>query len=702
MSGATAFDGSPGRGSDRTEGEARVSALGRVLDFASDWTLLAYAVWTLIAFAGMLAGTRVSVLVAVWLATVPVVGVALSLTHRRWTRQPDDRAPVDEAPARASRVLGRRPLVVLAVSTAAAVTSGIVAAAAPDRFWLLAWLTGVVAAALAVLTVYVWRIAPARSDRQRSWDRRCGGAFGDISAALAGLGFAILSLFVHRASADDVFYVNRATATAELNRIPVRDVLLTQEQAPPASGVGLPVDTFSALEGALGRVVDVHAASVAYYVAPPLFTFLATWALWRLLRAWQPRAALLCFAVGCLYLLFSDPSGKTAGAFFLPKMWQGKVVFVAWLVPTLYVFLTRWLDRRDILTAILLVAGGIASIGMTGSAAFVVPLMIVAAGLPLVLSREWRSLPLLAAVAVFPFAVGTLVTRQFPLVDRLAEPPPTSGIVDLLVSSTSHHLHSVFGVGVVAALGLIALWLSPFLAEARAAARVAAGIAVVAALVLAPGVIAFLSHAAGLWTVVWRTLWVVPIPAVVGLLAVLPIPWLRWRYAAALPALVVAGLLLAFGQPLWRSDSGKLLLESRPYWKRNQAALTDARSVLRKYTGAGPILADKQTMANIAVLTVHPKAVTPRVWYTLLTLERGGRTQARVRLNAFVTNGKPYAAPEDLRGDLDTLDVGLVCVDRRKTGVLDQVEEAGPYRKAFETRRHVCLEREETSPVEAS
>ncbi|MDQ3997052.1 MAG: DUF6077 domain-containing protein, partial [Gemmatimonadota bacterium] len=384
--------------------------MARTLDSASDLAVLAYAAWTLIAYCGMATGAKATLLVFVWLATVPLGGAALFALSRRSESQS---APEPAAPPTAGAFARRSRRRLLAASLVAGLGSAFVAAVASSAPWIVVWAGTAVAVAVAV-GMRGLRVQDSNDPAPAfAWPAH-------VFAAVAGLTFATMSLFIRKPNADDVFYVNRATGTAELNRIPVRDIIFTEERVPPVSGTGLPVDTFSALQGALARAVDVHAASVAYYVTPPLATFLATWALWRLLRLWAPRHAVLCFAVGCAYWVLSAQPGAgasrlAAGSFFLTRMWQGKVVFTAWLVLTLYVFLTRWVGKRDALTGVLLVAAGVASIGMTGSAAFVAPLVFAAGAVALVASRAWRGLPVLAGAAAFPFVVGLVATRKFPL-----------------------------------------------------------------------------------------------------------------------------------------------------------------------------------------------------------------------------------------------------------------------------------------------
>jgi hypothetical protein len=446
----------------------------------------------------------------------------------------------------------------------------------------------------------------------------------------------------------------------------------------------------------------VQGASVAYYVTPPLLTFLATWALWRLLRSWAPARTVLCFVLSCVFLVWSAQLDLSAGNFFLTRMWQGKVIFVAWLVPTLYVYLTRWLGRRDALTAGLLVAAGVCSIGLTGSATFVVPLIIATAALPLLAVRDWGGLPVLVATAGSPFLVGFVATRKFPLGDRFP-----GGVLP-----TEWYYQAMFGVGVVGALAAFVVWTAPWLARAGPAAAITTGIAVVAVVLLAPYAFRALNEISGLTgsRALRRTLWVIPFPALVGLLAGVSVlrvleearaavPSRIRGLAPALPALVVAALLVGFGHPLWLSRGGDSRWVSRPVWKTNPSALRTARGILDRYDGEGAVLADQRVMKAIALLTVEPKAVNARTWYALLTREPSRRTQERLALTRLIMSRPPRPSSEEIRRALTNLRVGLVCVPQSKPDILDEIEAAGPYHEGFRVRYQVCLVRRAGVPA---
>lgn len=628
----------------------------------------------------MVTEAKVSLLVPIWLAVVVLLGVGMAVLSRRGQGSTAHRPVVLPGPALPAPHHTER---LVAASLAAALAAAVLAGGRVS--WAFVWSAAFVAVAL---TVALGRLGW----RELGGNKASPGSPAHAFAALVGLGFATMSLFITRPNLDDAFYVNRATATAELNRIPVRDVLFTHEQVPPTSAAGLPVDTFSALEGAVGRFLHVHGPSVAYYGIPPLMTFLATWALWRLLRSWAPRQALLCFALGGLYWLFSAQLPLTSGSYFLTRMWQGKVVFVAWLVPTVYMYLTRWLAQRDALTAVLLLAAGVSSIGLTASSAFVAPLLFGTAALPLLARRDWRGLPVLGGAAAFPFFLGLIATEKYPLPEAFS-----AGL-----QPTSWYFESVFGVGGLAALGMIALLAAPWLARTGPAAALATSVAAISVLLLAPGVLPALGDLVGVSSTLRRTLWIVPFPAVVGLLAAVPVgllgrltprPALR-RIAAAAAVLVIAGWLVTSGNPLWVSRFDRSLWVERPTWKLNQHALADARSILARYRGSGPILAEEPIMTAIAIVTVDPKAVSARRWYALLTPEPPQRTRDRIVLTNFVGSDRHRPPRRQVRRALSNLRVGLVCVQGSRRSVIREVESTGRYREAFRVRDLVCLRRE--------
>ncbi len=649
--------------------------LGVALDFVSDLAILCFASWTLVAYMGMLTEARVAVLVPVWLATTPFLAAALVVLRRRSIPSVNDGgsseivAPPDQG---AGNWPSRRTL--LLVGLVAGLIGALLAASSRVP-WALAWLPVLVSAAAVVAAGKLRSRAPSVAAEPIGW---ASHAF----ASAVAIAFGVMSLFIARGNADDVFYVNRAAAVRQLDHIPVLDVIFTHEEVARGGGAGLPNDSFSALEGALARVVGVEGPSMAYYVFPPVFTFLATWAVWRLVRAWAPRQAWLCFALASAFLLWSAQYPLTSGNYFLNRMWQGKVVLVAWAIPTIYVYLTRWLGKRDALTAVLLLAAGFATIGLTGSATFVTPLVVLGGLIPLAARLEWAKIPVPLLAGAIPFAIGLGILLRFPLSETVGQTP---------LEEQSWFYHQVVGSGEVGAIAAFGAFAAPWIVRSGPAQRMTTGIVVVFAILTLPGMIVFLSDVSGLSGTLRRVLWAVPFPALVGLLAAVPVATRVGKLLPAATAVGISVLLVVFGSPLWTSFwTGESLWRYPPSWKIHDAG--PARAVLRHYGGAGPILADRGIMTNIAIMTSEPKAVNARTLYLTRTDLSRAEIKDRLLLTRFVTDKMPPAMTA-VGPALDRLDVGLVCLYSKRRMRIESVLSLGTYEPAFQTSGETCLRR---------
>ena len=639
----------------------------------SDWAVLCFASWTLFAYLGMITEASVDLLTPLWLVTTPFLAAFLLLPRMRRPveAEAESSAPAALLPTESPGEGSHRRLFVVAL------VAGLVAAALAARPgglpWAVIWIPALVSAGAAVIADKLRSSVTGISGQAAGWPAH---AF----AAAVGVAFAALSLFTARGNADDAFYVNRASAVRELGHIPVLDVIFTHEQVARAGGAGLPVDSYSALQGAGARLVGVSAPSVAYFVFPPVFTFLATWAVWRLIRAWTPRNAWLCFLLGSVFLVWSAQYPLTSGSYFLARIWQGKVALVAWLIPTLYVYLTRWIGRRDALTAVLLLTAGFGSIGLTGSATFVVPLVVLAAVIPLAARLEWRALPVPLATAAIPFGIGVFALSRYPLAESI-------GKGDL--PSQAWFYQQAVGSGVVGAVAAFGIWAAPWIARSGPAVRITTGLAVVVALLTVPGSITFFADVSGLGGTLRRLLWVVPFPALVGLLVAVP---LARRAGALVPvgvAVAIGVLVVVAGHPLWIVN-GRNVLHYPP--RLHVSQVDRVRAILRHYDGDKPILADKTTMLGISVLTAEPKAVDARTHYLKHTRLSPREKAARIALTDFIMEPEPQPTPA-VRRALAEIDVGLVCVPVSRQQFIPVIESLGPFREAFTTKGVVCAER---------
>ncbi|MGI8882469.1 MAG: DUF6077 domain-containing protein [Jatrophihabitans sp.] len=492
-------------------------------------------------------------------------------------------------------------------------------------------------------------------------------------ATAAGLG--VFSTFVFHADADDTFYVNRAQWVADHGTIATRDTMFGNQHLPAISGAGVPVSSIETLQGAIAHLAQIAAGSVAYLITPAVGTFLAVWAIWRLIRCWAPRRQAGCFVVAMVYLLWAGQTPATLGVFFLPRMQQGKAIFVAMLVPLIYLYLTRWVQAPTRRTAGYLVACGVAAEGLTSSATFVVPLLCAAVAIPLLLRREWRTAAGCFLPFGYPLGVGVVVQVLYESVNA-----PNA------LMSTPATLHFVFGASWFALIGWVGVLVAAFVVR-RSAPVV--GIAIVLLVVLAPGALAVMKGVIGAEAVLWRTMWVAPIAVCVGMLASVTLP-ARARWAAPIPVVILVAALIAAGTPFW-APRRQVSIADRPTWRYSAVALDQARAILRDDHVPGPVLAPADTSLALTILTTRLHAVSPYWPYTVTVVEPAAEHAARLRLARLMrsTIGAPTAA--ELRGELAILHVGWVCLRPHWRGRLALFATAG-----YSTRRHirsaVCLQ----------
>ncbi|RFS82454.1 hypothetical protein D0T12_27025 [Actinomadura spongiicola] len=659
----------------------------RLVDAFTDQVVLLFAAWTVVFHLGLLFHPSTSGLLLMWL--VGAVAIALLYAARRgwWA------GPVWREPSGAT-VSGAAPRAPVVVAVGAGVVAGTCAGLHPSGVpWWCAWVSGIVSVAASTAALLSRRAEPDLAGRTRpvedrpagdrqngdrqNGDRRDGETrWGTPLALLTGAGFAVASLFIVNTDGDDAYFVSRSVATAATGEIPVKDVIFTPGTADEISGEP-PVASIEVLAGAVARMLGVHAASFVWYALLPAVTFLAVWALWRLVRAWAPRHAVLCFAVGAVYLLWSGTSRASLGSFHLLRMWQGKAVLVSVLVPLLLVYLTRWAERRSRGDLALLGAAGMAATGLTSSAAFVVPLVVGAAAVALVAAGRVRTGLAACVATVYPIGSGLAVKLFYG---------------DTTVPGTVHDapgsyrwvlLHGALGV-----IGGCAVWLSPWTARRGVPALLATGVAAVLTVLIVPGVLETAADLSGAGQVLWRTMWVVPAPALIGLLASVRLPTGRWpgpvrAGAAGVPAVVLVVALVAGGNPVW-SDSNGSTVASRPAWKVPAGSVGTARDVVELAGPGGLVLMPTGVMRVVPLLTVRTQAVNPNSHYLKLLPVDPQVIDDRQVLSAAVrrsSGGKPETA--EVAAALSRAGVDVACAyhgDERGLALLERAGYGGERR----------------------
>jgi hypothetical protein len=631
-------------------------------DRALDATVVLLATWTVVYHASLLLGIG-----STWaLATEALVLVGLAATRISWRLHADDHpAPHGRPPA---------PSLLTWLTVASAVCAA--GAMALDLPWVAVWVAWLTAALCGTATAVRLRVTHSPDTPPTRQHRSGAGVALGCAAVLAA--FSTITL---RPNPDDLFYVNLSQWVAEKGSFPLRDTIFSDLDYPMANWP--PLASYDALTGALAHVLGLRAGDIVYVVVPPVATALAVLALWRLLRAWRVQHVTVALAAALLFLLLDGTvSYGTPGNLFLTRLWQGKVILLCLLVPTLLTYALHYVERPTRRHAAWLVLGGAAAVACSTTAQFLVPVIAVAAAAPLLRRGDVRrAVTAFLAMAAYPLAAAVLTLA---VGGRSAD---DFGERRQYRFDPAWFGHEVFLTGLLALVAVLAVLLGALLVP-HPAARVTTGVlSVCVGVVFVPGVTHLAYDTVGLGPTLWRLTWTSTVAALVGVLAA----WLWSRApsagAARLGAAGAAIALAVTGAPIWAADTSTSL-HPPPHWQRGDHGRATAAWVIGEAGPGGLVLAPDGLSITVTVTTTTVKTVAPRDYYlAYLSREPGFRYDDRLRLVEFA-NDVPWRI-EDVGQPLRDLGVDVACVYRGDLRGLAVLHAAG-YRVRRRDAYYAC------------
>jgi len=660
--------------------------LDAVVAFLATWTLVYHACLFL----------RLGVAWAVGLEVVALVACALLV--RRFTapvartsvaEHDDVPAPPPAPPAHEGPSPSRRPIVVAV--TAAGVAALGMATGAP---WLLVWVPWLVAAGAGVW----WTSRTLGNARRDVLDEghppsQVPGRVETAVVLAWTVGLAALATFTLRPNPDDLYYVNLSQWVAEHGTFPLRDTIFADLTYPMSNWP--PVASYDALIGAVAHLAGTRAGDVEYVVVPALATTLSVLALWRLLRAWRVQRVALVISVALVFLLLDGTSSYgPPGNLFLTRLWQGKVILLCLLVPTLLVHALRHVERPSRATGLRLALGGVASVGLSTSAIFLTPLIAFAGAVPLLPRSRARAAAGFGLMAAYPLAAG-IATKV--LGGRSAD---DFGARRQFRFDPSWFGHEIFLTGPIAALAVFSVLVGCLLVPVRAARITTAVLVLATGLVLVPGATRLSYDVTGLGPTLWRVSWGCTVAALVGLVLVAGGTWLHRRYAEARPrqrwsvgiaVTVVLGLLVASGSPIWAGDTGNQW-QAPFHWERTDGSRYVAARVIQSVGPGRLVLAPDSLAITIAVTTTDVKTVAPRDYYLhYLRDVPSFHSRERLALVDFANEVGPWRQQEVSRA-LRVLHVDVACLATRDIRRVRGLQRAG-LTPMLTTRYFECLQK---------
>lgn len=680
--------------------------LRRLLDALLDCAVVSFALWTLLYCLGL--ATQWSLFPSGWLwlaaTVVLVVWQVASVWRTQFTlSEPRDGTEPVHAPL-LRRAAPQALLVAGLVATGVAAVGGVVWTTGTFR---LTWLATVAAIACLLLWSYLHgRYEPQSTDEWSRVKEEHGNGWDDAVVLGVMAVTTVASLFIHLADTDDPYYVNRSVWVAEHGNAATLDTMFSPELLNSPYGGGVPIASIESLLGVIAHMTGLRAGTVTYLVATPVFTALSVWAIWRLARRWAPRRAVWVLVAAIAFLMLSGDS--MLGNFWIVRMWQGKVMAVTFLMPLIWVYLTRLHDAdrqgdRSLRnrTLVLLLASGVAFFGFTPTAVVWGPVMF---GVVVLAAAAVRSRTLLLGgglMVVGPVLSGLAVIAFSAEKVGGADPTP--------LSARASFVRMLGEVGPMVALALVALALAPLLARRGVAGALAGASALVGVLCYAPGVLDLINAVTGSGPILWRMLYVAPVPVLVGLLVALP--WAKddrhdpvttgedgradsLRRAGALAGLaaVVVGFALG-GRPVWShtGHGGPVTVSERPEWKLDTEALADVE-LLAERDLSGTVLLPPRRMKVLTMYTTEAFPVVPREWFIENMEEPLASTQARRMLYEVADGEGPFPSEGNVRKALEQLDVTLACVgDSEDAKRVVELYRAAGYRNPEKVGSLTCL-----------
>tara|TARA_B100000686_G_scaffold279396_1_gene299964 strand:- start:82 stop:2007 length:1926 start_codon:yes stop_codon:yes gene_type:complete len=527
-----------------------------------------------------------------------------------------------------------------------------------------------------------WRSsAKLPTERSESWG-------SGIAVVILAVVVAALSLVMVRPDQDDVFVVNRSTWVSEHpGTFPERDTIFSEDFLPSERPASLPTSV-EALLGSVAAHLPVSAPGLVYLFWAPLISALGVFANWRLLRFLGARSPAFATWVGAVFLFLDGKVHGSFGNFFVGRAWQGKATFLLIVIPALWYHAASWGSRGNYRNLMATLIAVVAGLGLTTSAAFVSPAVLVAATAATALSvNRFERLSPAFIVALPALAAGfyaflseaqhlneVLFSWAFIDIRRFLD----SGVEPLGV------VRFVFGSGLVAFITIgcvLTAWL--VVQERSTRLLLLFGPVVVFIGFLAPGVLDLMNEIGDADAVAWRVLWILPLPVMVGL--VLSAPKVGLRIAQVGIPVVALILISLIGTPIISENNRGAELVWPPTYDLPRPEATSAVSLI-EIAGAGNQIAGPEDIDfAVAVLTSKVRTTNPRSSYLVgRHVSDGFAAEERAVLSRALDFGIAEYGSESVVKALYVLTPDAVCLRSGVGEIVAEILHGAGYREVGE------------------
>ena len=328
---------------------------------------------------------------------------------------------------------------------------------------------------------------------------------------------------------------------------------------------------------------------------------------------------------------------------------------------------------------------GVAGIGLSSSAAFLVPAVVLAAVAVTSIEQQKPQRLIQSLIVIVPAVIAGFYTI-------LSDPQKFEAAIGFIASISPKELldsgnepieilRMVFDRGATTFIIMICILTSWITVKNRSARLVLlAGPIVVFLGFFTPGVLDVMNEIGDADAVAWRTLWVLPLPAMVGLVLIAPRAGIRG--APVIASTILLATFLALGTPITSSDNRKAEIVWPPAYDLPQPEQQSASSLI-EIAGPGGIVAGPENVDfSVSVMTTKVRSINPRSAY--LTGRHVGeefRSDERLILSRGLETGRSEYGTESFENALRVLSPDALCLKDTKEQEVAEVLISVGYRE---------------------
>jgi hypothetical protein len=445
-----------------------------------------------------------------------------------------------------------------------------------------------------------------------------------VALLLIALLSASINVFTNVPDADDIAFSHRAVVAAyDLSRpLAMTDTVHDVAGLPPIS----PLHVFTSLEVttalvalALGlpQVFSIHMllGTLTNFMFPAVY--------FLLLRSFRVRQSIAVFGVlaTLLFLLMCGDVHRDLGEFTVLRSWQGKCILVELMLPLALLYCLRFLFQGSRSDAARLHAVMCCGMGLSGTGLFLVPYVVVIAGLSAFfvtkLSRSSTCrFGIASTVLLQPAVVSTF--PRFGILPKVGDisvwlngwPVNVFDNLELVFSPHSVFLYFAFFVAailVVRGVEFFALLVYTVIATG---------------LLLAPGTGSLLMHIVTP-AAFWRFAYALLVPLWVGLAISGLLERVRRPYVLGISCAISAVVLVVLTFVVKTSAIGRDVI-ARPGLKFSREDLTQVYEISRLIKGRAVVLGPPDVVIPLALLRPDMRFIATRSDETLVVFANAG------------------------------------------------------------------------------